>query len=43
VGNESIDSGSWNVFYLFLHDLKFDSNCEKCPKTVEIIEKHVPR
>jgi aspartate beta-hydroxylase len=23
VGKESVDSGQWNVFYLFLHDIKF--------------------
>jgi len=43
VGSVSTDSGDWNVFYLFLHDMKFDENCKKCPKTVEIIEKYVPR
>lgn len=43
VGYESIDSGSWNVYYLFLHDIKFDSNIEQCQKTVDIIEKLVPR
>lgn len=43
VGNESIDSGQWNVYYLFLHNLKFDKNCENCPITVESLEKIVPR
>lgn len=43
VGSESIDSGQWNVYYLFLHDLKFNKNCDQCPKTVEIIESFVPR
>ena len=42
-GSLAHDSGEWNVFYLFLHELKFQSNCEKCPKTVELIEKYVPR
>jgi aspartyl/asparaginyl beta-hydroxylase (cupin superfamily) len=27
VGNESVDSGQWNVFYLELHNMKFDYNC----------------
>lgn len=27
VGHESIDSGTWNVFYLELHNMKFDKNC----------------
>ena len=43
VGAESIDKGQWNVYYLFLHDLKFDKNCEQCPKTVKLIEEVVPR
>lgn len=43
VGTVGTDSGDWNVFYLFLHDMKFDENCKKCPKTVEIIEKYFPR
>jgi aspartate beta-hydroxylase len=43
IGNESIDRGSWNVYYLFLHDIKFDKNIEQCPRTIEIIEKLVPR
>ena len=43
VGNHGNDKGNWNVFYLFLHDMKFEENCERCPKTVEIIEKVVPR
>jgi len=43
VGSKSNDSGEWNVFYLFLHDMKFEENCQKCPKTVELIEKYVPR
>jgi hypothetical protein len=32
VGSVSHDAGDWNVFYLFLHDEKFDENCEKCPR-----------
>lgn len=43
IGAKSVDSGDWNIFYLFLHDLKFDENCRKCPKTVEIIEDIIPR
>ena len=37
VGSMSNDSGEWNVFYLFLHDMKFEENCAKVPKTIEII------
>lgn len=43
LGSLAHDSGEWNVFYLFLHEMKFDSNCSKCPKTVELIQKLVPR
>jgi aspartate beta-hydroxylase len=43
IGSLAHDKGEWNVFYLYLHDLKFEENCNKCPKTVEIIEKIVPR
>jgi aspartate beta-hydroxylase len=43
IGSLAHDSGEWNVFYLFLHELKFESNCKRCPKTVELIEKLVPR
>lgn len=42
VGNESIDSGMWNVFYLELHNMKFDYNCDKVPFTMEMIDKYIP-
>ena len=37
------DKGAWNVFYLFLHDIQFKDNCEKVPKTIEILKKIIPR
>lgn len=43
IGAMSHDSGEWNVFYLFLHEMKFNENCKKAPKTVELIEKYIPR
>ena len=43
IGSKSNENGDWNVFYLFLHNMKFDDNCSKVPKTVEIIQKVVPR
>lgn len=43
VGSMSHDSGDWNVFYLFLHNMKFDINCEKVPTIVNLIEKYIPR
>lgn len=42
MGHESVDSGQWNIFYLELHNMKFDGNCEKVPKTMELIQKYIP-
>jgi aspartate beta-hydroxylase len=39
MGKMSHDAGDWNVFYLFLHDAKFEENCKRCPETVRLIEK----
>jgi len=38
VGSKSTSSGNWNVFYLSLHNLNFDRNKERAPKTTAIIE-----
>lgn len=43
LGKMSHDAGDWNVFYLFLHDAKFEENCARCPETVRLIEKVAPR
>jgi aspartate beta-hydroxylase len=43
VGHLSHDKGDWNVYYLYLHEIKFDQNCAKVPKTLEIIDKYIPR
>lgn len=43
IGSKSNDGGDWNVFYLFLHNMQFEQNCEKAPKTVEIIKNVIPR
>ena len=43
IGSLGTDSGDWNVFYLYLHDIKFNDNCAKVPKTIEIIQNLVPR
>lgn len=32
----------WNLFYLFFHGKKFESNCALCPETTKIIES-IPR
>ena len=37
------DSGSCNVFYLQVHDLDFKDNCERMPKTMQLIRDIVPR
>lgn len=38
IGGVSHDAGEWNVYYLFLHNAKFEENCSRCPKTVQILE-----
>ena len=43
IGSKGHDAGNWNVFYLFLHDIKFEKNCAKIPQTIEIIQSIVPR
>lgn len=43
IGSLGTDAGDWNVFYLYLHDMKFDENCAKIPKTIEILDRLVPR
>jgi len=37
IGSLGNDAGQWNVFYLFLHDIPFEENCEKVPNTIKII------
>ena len=43
IGSLGTDAGQWNVFYLYLHDIKFEENCAKVPRTVEILREIVPR
>lgn len=43
VGAEGTDRGKWNIFYLFLHDIKYEENCAKLPNLVAMIEELVPR
>jgi len=43
VGSEGTDKGKWNVFYLYLHDMPFQDNIAKCPKTNELITSVIPR
>ena len=37
-GSVSHDAGDWNVFYLFLHEVQFPENCERCPVTVGLLK-----
>ena len=37
IGSKGHDAGNWNVFYLYLHDIKFEENCAKVPRTIEIL------
>ena len=43
IGAVSHDKGDWNVFYLFLHNQRFEENCTRCPKTCALIERVAPR
>lgn len=43
IGSLGTDSGDWNVYYLYLHDIQFNDNCERVPKTIEILKELVPR
>lgn len=37
VGSLGTDAGSWNVYYLYLHDLEFNDNCSKVPETIKLL------
>ncbi|TMW60807.1 hypothetical protein Poli38472_000849 [Pythium oligandrum] len=37
-GSLGHDAGDWNVFYLFLHNMDFKANRQRCPATVSVIE-----
>lgn len=41
-GGAATDSGSWNVFYLDLHNVDFAENRARCPRTCELMDA-VPR
>lgn len=43
IGSKGHDAGAWNVFYLYLHDIKFEENCAKVPRTIEILKSLIPR
>lgn len=37
------DAGSCNVFYLQVHDVDLRDNCEKMPRTLQMLKDLVPR
>ena len=37
-GSVSHDKGDWNVFYLYLHEVPFPENCERCPVTTRLLK-----
>eukprot|EP00656_Telonema_subtile_P044858 TRINITY_DN51110_c0_g1_i1.p1 TRINITY_DN51110_c0_g1~~TRINITY_DN51110_c0_g1_i1.p1 ORF type:complete len:351 (+),score=85.78 TRINITY_DN51110_c0_g1_i1:160-1212(+) len=37
IGGVSHDAGDWNVFYLELHNVDFEANRERVPRTMELI------
>jgi len=43
VGVEGVDSGMWNVLYLYLNHKKFEDNCERFPTTLSAIADAFPR
>ncbi|KAF0686005.1 Aste57867_22159 [Aphanomyces stellatus] len=38
IGSISHDAGEWNVFYLYLHDVDYEHNRERCPITTSVLE-----
>jgi len=40
IGGVSHDAGEWNVFYLELHNMDFESNRERCPETMKLIREN---
>lgn len=43
IGSLGTDQGNWNVYYLFLHDIPFQENCDRVPKTIQILKEIIPR
>ncbi len=37
IGSLGTDSGDWNVYYLYLHDIEFNENCSRVPDTIKIL------
>lgn len=43
LGVEGVDSGAWNVLYLYLNHKRFEDNCARFPVTLKAIEEAFPR
>jgi len=43
IGTEGVDSGMWNVLYLYLNHKQFDDNCARFPATIRMINEVFPR
>jgi len=43
IGAEGVDSGAWNVMYLYLNHKRFEENCERFPATIRAINEVFPR
>lgn len=43
LGEFATDSGSWNVCYLQLHGMDFEASMARFPRTVEAVQRLVPR
>ena len=41
-GTAAHDSGEWNIYYLYLHNIDFSANRERVPETVKLL-KSIPR
>jgi len=43
LGVEGVDSGAWNVLYLYLNHKRFEDNCARFPVTLKAIQEAFPR
>jgi len=43
IGAEGVDTGMWNVLYLYLNHKRFEDNCARFPATIRAIEEAFPR
>jgi len=41
-GSAAHDSGEWNIYYLYLHNMDFTTNRDRLPETVKVL-KNIPR